>query len=93
MPRGLFLPVPDPHMWEFDVGLRTLTPVGESLGTSYLPVCGASRQEVRPEGGREVGRTYGDSTLWSPLCLATQDQLSQTWNQRGPHSTPTSQRS
>ena len=28
---GLFLPVPDPHMWEFDVGLRTLTPVGKSL--------------------------------------------------------------
>ena len=28
---GLFLPVPDPYMWEFDVGLRTLTPVGESL--------------------------------------------------------------
>ena len=32
--QGLFLPVPDPHTWEFDVGLRTLTPVGESLWTS-----------------------------------------------------------
>ena len=42
MLQGLFLPVPDPHMGEFDVGLRTLTPVGESLWTSYLPVCGAS---------------------------------------------------
>ena len=31
MLQGLFLPVPDPHTWEFDVGLRTLTPVGESL--------------------------------------------------------------
>ena len=25
---GLFLPVPDPRTWGFDVGLRTLTPVG-----------------------------------------------------------------
>ncbi len=31
MLQGLFLPVPDPYTWEFDVGLRTLTPVGESL--------------------------------------------------------------
>ena len=28
---GLFLPMPDPHTWEFDVGLRTLTPIGECL--------------------------------------------------------------
>ena len=28
---GALLQVPDTHMWEFDVGLRTLTPVGESL--------------------------------------------------------------
>ena len=28
--RG-FLPVPDPQTWDFDVGLRTLTPVGEFL--------------------------------------------------------------
>ena len=34
MLQGLFLPVPDPHMGEFDVGLRTLTPGGESLWTS-----------------------------------------------------------
>ena len=27
----LFLPMPDPPAWGFDVGLRTLTPVGESL--------------------------------------------------------------
>ena len=31
MLQGLFLPVSDPHKWEFDVGLRTLTPIGESL--------------------------------------------------------------
>ena len=36
MPRGLFLPVPDPHTWEFDVGLRTLTPVGMSLSVNQL---------------------------------------------------------
>ena len=28
---GPFLPVPDPQAWGFDMGLRTLTPVGESL--------------------------------------------------------------
>ena len=28
---GIFLPVLDPHMCEFDMGLITLTPVGESL--------------------------------------------------------------
>ena len=31
MLQGLFLPVPDPLTWEFDVGFRTLTHVGESL--------------------------------------------------------------
>ena len=36
MLQGLFLPVPDSHMWEFDVGLRTLTPVGESLSVNQL---------------------------------------------------------
>ena len=28
---GVFLPVPDLHAWEFDMGLETLTPEGESL--------------------------------------------------------------
>ena len=28
---GLFLPMPDPWVWGLDVGLRTLTPVDESL--------------------------------------------------------------
>ena len=46
MPQGLFLPVPDPHTWEFDVGLRTLSPVGEFLWTSYFPVCGTSHMGV-----------------------------------------------
>ena len=32
--QGLFLPVPDPHVWDFGMGLRTLTSVGESLWTS-----------------------------------------------------------
>ena len=41
MLRGLFLPVPDPQAWGLDVGLRTLTPVGESLWNSYFPVLGA----------------------------------------------------
>ena len=31
MLQVLFLTVPDPHIWEFDVGIRTLTPVGEFL--------------------------------------------------------------
>ena len=31
MLRGLFHPMPDPQVWGLDVGLRTLTPVGESL--------------------------------------------------------------
>ena len=26
MLQGRFLPVPEPHTWEFDVGLRSLTP-------------------------------------------------------------------
>lgn len=37
---GLFLPVPDPQAWGPSMGLRTLTPVGESLWYSYFPVCG-----------------------------------------------------
>ena len=28
---GLFLPVPNAQAWGFDVGLRTLTPIGEFL--------------------------------------------------------------
>ena len=28
---GFLLPMPDPQAWETDVGLRTLTPVGEPL--------------------------------------------------------------
>ena len=39
---GVFLPMLDPQAWELDMGLRTLTSVGESLWTSYFPACGAS---------------------------------------------------
>ena len=35
---GLFLSVSDPQAWRLDMGLRTLTPVVESLWTSYFPV-------------------------------------------------------
>ena len=38
--RGLFFPMPDPQTWGFDVGLRILTPIGESLWYSYFPFCG-----------------------------------------------------
>ena len=31
MLQGVFLPVPDLYTWKFAVGLRPLTPVGESL--------------------------------------------------------------
>ena len=31
--------MPDPQAWELDVGLRTLTSVGEPLKYSYFPVC------------------------------------------------------
>ena len=30
MLQGPFLPMPDPQVWGLDMGLRTLTPVGES---------------------------------------------------------------
>ena len=46
MLRGLFLPMPDPQAWGPDMGLRALTPIVESLWTSYLPVCGLPTKEV-----------------------------------------------
>ena len=39
---GLLLPMPDPQVWELDVGLRTLTPVGESLDTVTFQSVGYS---------------------------------------------------
>jgi len=36
MLQGFFLPVPDPCMWGFDVGLRTLTPIGESVSQFFF---------------------------------------------------------
>lgn len=38
---GLIFLVPDPWAGEPDVGLRTLTPVGEPLQCNYSPVCGS----------------------------------------------------
>ena len=43
---GLLLPMPDSQAWGPDVGLKTLTPVGESLYYSYFPVCGLPIQWV-----------------------------------------------
>ena len=42
MLQGHFHPVPYPHTWKIDARLKPLTPVGESLWTSYFQVCGAS---------------------------------------------------
>jgi len=39
MLQGLLLPMPNPQVWEPDMGLRTLTPVHKSLQYSYFPVC------------------------------------------------------
>lgn len=38
---GLIFLVQDPWAGEPDVGLRTLTPVGEPLQYNYCPVCGS----------------------------------------------------
>ena len=42
----LFLPIPDPQVCGTNVGLRTLTPIGECLWYSYFLVCGAFYPEV-----------------------------------------------
>ena len=41
MPWGLVLPLPEPQAGEPEVGLRTLTPVGEPLRYISFPVCGS----------------------------------------------------
>ena len=38
---GLLLPMPDPRAEEPDVGLRTLSPVGEPVRQNYFLVCGS----------------------------------------------------
>lgn len=38
--HGLLLPMTDPQAWELDMGLWSLTPVGELLQYSYFMVCG-----------------------------------------------------
>ena len=68
---GLFLPVPDPHTWGFDVGLRTLTPVGESLWYSYFPVCESSHL-----GGMGLLISHNCPSyllMCPPLCLLEKD--------------------
>ena len=67
---GLLLPVPDPEEWEPDMGLRTLTPAGESLWYSYFPVCwlptwwlwGCLYHVIAPP----------TILMWPPLCLLEQ---------------------
>ena len=43
---GLLLLMPDPQVEEPDMGLRTLTPVGEPLQYNYFPVCKLPTQWV-----------------------------------------------
>ena len=43
---GFLLPIPDPQAGEGDMGLRTLTLVGEPLWYNYFPVCGLPTQNV-----------------------------------------------
>ena len=38
--------MPDPQARQPDVGLRTLSPVGEPLQYNYFPVCGSPTQWV-----------------------------------------------
>ena len=53
--------------WEFDVRLRTLTSVGESLWYSYFPVCGAFNLVGM---GLFVSHNRPSYLLmWPPLCL------------------------
>ena len=67
MLQGLFLPMPDWQVWGPDKGLRTLTPVGESLWYSYFSICGLPTWWV-------WGCLYHIITpptilMWPPLCL------------------------
>jgi len=67
---GSFSPCQIPIHGEFDVGLRTLTPVGASLWTSYFSVglvCGASHP-----GGMGLlisGNRPSYLLMWPLLCL------------------------
>ena len=67
MLQGLFLPVPDPQVWGLDMGLRILSPIGESLLYSYFSVCGASHS-------RGMGLLISHNSpcyllMWPLLCL------------------------
>ena len=37
--QGLLFLMPDPQLWDPDLGLRTLNPMGEPLRYCYFPVC------------------------------------------------------
>ena len=70
--RELLCPMPDPQVWEADVGLRTLPLMGETLPYSYFPVCG-------PPIWRRWGCLHRVITpppaisVWPPLCLLEWD--------------------
>ena len=76
---GILLPMPDPQAWDPDVGLRTLTPMGEPLEQySYFPVCG---HPVCGPPTREVWgclyRVIATTTvsIWPFLCLLEWDSF------------------
>ena len=63
----LSLPIPNPQAWELDVGLGTLTPVGEAVWYSYFPICGLPSWQV-------LGCLYyiiapPTVLIWPLLCL------------------------
>ena len=64
---GLFLPMLDPKACGYDVGLRTLTPIVESLWYSYFSFCAASH----PWGMVLLISCNFPSYLlmWPPVCL------------------------
>ena len=55
MLQGILLPMPDPQVWDPNVEVQTLTPVGEPLQGSYFPVCGSPT-------GQLWGYFYHEST-------------------------------
>ena len=50
--------MPDPQTGEPDVGLRALTPVGESLQYNYFPVCRSPTQRVCNLGVLQMRPSY-----------------------------------
>ena len=71
--QGLLLPMPDLQAWEPDMGLKTLTPIGNSLWYSDFPLCGLPTWWV-------WGCLYHviappTVLIWLSLCLLEQDIL------------------